>query len=100
VHCRFQAATNLDAIEFRHHDIEQDEVRYPRFRDRKCLLAIRSLAQVVTLGCKPRRQDVAVGVVEMSPELFTGAGLTLTIMDCSAALSVRRYPSQFAFPGS
>jgi hypothetical protein len=59
----FEAATNLDTVEFRHHDIEQNEVWKQRFRRIERLLAIDSLAQVIALGGEPRREDVTVGLV-------------------------------------
>jgi hypothetical protein len=56
----FQASANLDTVEFPHHDIEQNEVWKQRFRCIESLLAIGSVAQVITLGRESRRKDVAV----------------------------------------
>jgi hypothetical protein len=59
----FQATANLESVEFRHHHIEQDEVRQKCFGGGDRLLAIRSFAQRITLGREPRREDVTVGFV-------------------------------------
>ena len=59
----FEAAANLDTIEFRHHDIEQNEVWKQCFRRIERLLAIGRLAQLIALRGEPLRKDVTVGFV-------------------------------------
>ena len=54
---------DLDAVDLRHHDVEQDQVGQQFLGGGERLLAVGGLLEVVALRPEPRHQDVAVGLV-------------------------------------
>ncbi len=59
---------DLDAVDLRHHDVEQDQVRLQLLGGGERLLTIGSLLEVIALRLEPRHQDVAVGLVVVDDE--------------------------------
>ena len=54
---------DLDAVDLRHHDVEQDQVGQQLLGGGERLLAVGGLLELVALRPEPRHQDVAVGLV-------------------------------------
>ena len=60
---RLEPPADLDAVELRHHDIEQDEVGPLLARHRQRLFAVAGVQHLIAARLQPRRQDVAIGLV-------------------------------------
>ncbi len=60
---RLDALGDLDAVELRHHDVEQDQVGQMLLGGDERLLAVGGLQQLVAVDAEPRDQNVAVGLV-------------------------------------
>ena len=54
---------DFDAVDLRHHDVEQDQVGEELLGGGERLLAVAGLPEFVALRPEPRHQDVAVGLV-------------------------------------
>ena len=54
---------DLDAVDLRHHDVEQDQVGQMLLGGGERLFAVGGLLEVVAVRAEPREQDVAVGLV-------------------------------------
>jgi hypothetical protein len=59
---------DLDAVDLRHHDVEQDQVGEQLPGGGKRLLAIRGLLELIALRTEPRHEDVAVGLVVVNDQ--------------------------------
>ena len=57
---RLQAPCHRDAVEFRHHDVEEDEVGIARLGLGQCLLAVDCGNDFVAMVLQPHRHDFEV----------------------------------------
>ena len=60
---RLDPPADFDAVELRHHDVEQNEVRPMLARDRQRLLAVARMQHLIAVRLQPRRQNIAIGLV-------------------------------------
>jgi hypothetical protein len=72
IRIRFQTATYLDAIDLRHHDVEQNKVGTVLADDQQSFLAIGSLQKLVAVRREPRAQNIAIGLIVIDDENTRG----------------------------
>ncbi len=65
---RLEAPAYFDAVDLRHHHVEQDEIGPMRVGRRKSLLAVRGLDEAVIVHREPRHENVAVHLVVIDDE--------------------------------
>ena len=84
---RLEAPAHFDAVDLRHHHVEQDQVGQMLLGGGERLLAVGRLQQFVAVHFQPRDQDVAVGLVVVDDR------------ECAAACAWR-YASEIYFRNS
>ena len=63
-----EATADLDTVEVRHHDVEQDQVGTVLCHRGQRLLAVGGLQRRIAMGLEPRHDDVAVDLVVIDDE--------------------------------
>ena len=68
IRIRLQSAADFDAVDLRHHDVEQNEIGMVLPGHRQGFLAVSCFHKLVALRPQPRQQNVAIGLIVIDDE--------------------------------